>query len=74
MKVKRYFQYCEAQALKLRPLRLRPLPSRAYIKPSRNLAVPIVERGCRAGQERGGKKSIERKLVIWEDVGVKEGV
>ena len=43
-------------------------------KPSRNLAVPIVERGCRAGQERGGKKSIERKLVIWEDVGVKEGV
>ena len=42
-------------------------------KPSRNLAVPIVERGCRAGQERGGTKSIERKLVIWEDVGVKEG-
>ena len=43
-------------------------------KPSKNLAVPIVERRCRAGQERGGKKSIERKLVIiWEDVGVKEG-
>ena len=43
-------------------------------KPSKNLAVPIVERGCRAGQERGGKKSIERKLVIiWVDVGVKEG-
>ena len=30
-------------------------------KPSRNLAVPIVERGCRAGQVRGGKKSICRE-------------